>query len=83
MTFAPFQNESDGMTIGGLTLENRADHVSIFGTLAITRDRAGLEAAKALREKLDAVVKALEDEPALPSRIAATTTPISVKNPFA
>ena len=50
MNFAPFKNESDAVTLGDLKIENREDQISIYGRLALTRDRAGLEAAKALKE---------------------------------
>ena len=50
MNFAPFKNESDAVTLGDLKIENREDHIAIYGRLAVTRDRAGLEAAKALKE---------------------------------
>ncbi len=56
MNFAPFRNESDAITL-----------VAIYGTLAITRDRAGLEAAKALKEAAGRIVKELEDGHDLPA----------------
>ena len=31
MTFKPYQNESDVLTLGNLTIENRVDRVSLMG----------------------------------------------------
>ena len=45
MTFSPFKNESDAVTLGDLKIENREDHIAIYGRLALTRDRAGLDAS--------------------------------------
>jgi hypothetical protein len=81
--FAPFRNESDAITLGDLKIENREDRVSVYGTLAITRDRAGLAAAKALKQVVDRIVKELESGHDLPIRVAAAEAPKTVKNPFA
>ena len=82
MSFSPFRNESDTLTLGGLTIENREDHIAIFGTLAITRDRAGLADAKALKSLLERVVHELENGGDLPIAVAAAEPPVKVKNPF-
>ncbi len=82
MDFFPFRNECDAITLGDLKIENREDHVAIYGALAIPRDRGGLAAAKALREVLDRIVKELEDGPSLPIKVAFVEPPITVKNPF-
>lgn len=82
MNFSPFKNESDAVTLGGLTIENREDHVAIYGKLAVTRDRTGLAAAKALKEICDRIVKELEDEHDLPLVVASAEPPAKVKNPF-
>jgi hypothetical protein len=68
--FAPFRNESDAVTLGDLKIENREDHVAIYGRLAIPRDRAGLEAAKALKEVVDRIVKELENGGGASVRVA-------------
>jgi len=81
-SFSPFRNESDAVTLGDLKIENREDHIAIYGRLAITRDRAGLAAAKALRDLLDKIVKELEDGPDLPVRVASAEPAQKVKNPF-
>ena len=82
MKFAPFKNESDAITLGDLKIENREDRVAIYGTLAVTRDRAGLAAAKALKEVVDRIVKELENGSDLPIRVAAAEPTETVKNPF-
>jgi hypothetical protein len=81
-SFSPFQNECDAVTLGDLKIENREDHIAIYGALAITRDRPGLEGAKALKVLLEKIIKELEDEHDLPLRIAAAEAPAKVKNPF-
>jgi hypothetical protein len=82
-SFSPFQNESDAVTLGDLKIENREDRIAVYGSLAITRDRAGLAGAKALKALLESIIKELEGEHDLPVRIAAAETPVKVSNPFA
>jgi hypothetical protein len=79
-TIHPFRNESESLQIGGLTIENRRDRVSLFGSLDITRDREGFAAAKALQDVLIVTLAELETAD-LPERIA-TVEPETVKNPF-
>jgi hypothetical protein len=83
MDFSPFRNESDALTLGDLKIENREDHVAIYGTLALTRDRSGLAAAKALKELCEKVIQELENGPDLPIRVASAEPALAVKNPFA
>ena len=75
-----FQNESETHDIGKLTIENRTDRVSISGRLDVTRDQAGLTAAKELKATVDAIVALLESEK-LPERVAMKEAG-EVKNPF-
>jgi hypothetical protein len=82
-TIKPFANESESLGIGDLTIENRTDRVSVYGSLDLTRDKKGLEHARALRALLDSVVGALEAEKALPDKVAPPEAPETVKNPFA
>ena len=77
----PFRNESDSIGIEGLTIENRLDRVECYGTLTITRDKAGLATARALKEVLDAIVDVLSREQ-LPERIEERAVTVR-KNPFA
>jgi hypothetical protein len=81
--FLPFRNECDAITLGGLKIENREDLIALYGSLAITRDRAGLAGAKALKDILESIIKELEGEHDLPIRVAAAEPPVKVKNPFA
>jgi hypothetical protein len=82
-SFSPFQNECDAVAVGGLKIENREDHIAVYGALAITRDRAGLAGAKALKDLLESIIKELEREHDLPVRVAAVEPPVKVRNPFA
>jgi hypothetical protein len=82
MNFSPFKNESDAVTLGNLKIENREDHVAIYGSLAITRDRAGLANAKALQSLLERIVRELETGSDLPITVAAAEPAVKVKNPF-
>jgi hypothetical protein len=82
LNFSPFRNESDAVSLGGLNIENREDHIAIFGTLAITRDRAGLANAKSLKSLLERIIRELETGGDLPVTVAAAEPPVKVKNPF-
>ena len=81
-TISPFANESESLTIGDLTIENRTNRISIYGSIDLTRDKAGLEHARLLQAVLDKVVQALETEKNLPDKIAPPDTPDEVANPF-
>ena len=81
-TISPFANESESLGIGDLTIENRTDRISIYGTISLTRDKAGLEHARMLKAVLDEVVQALETEKNLPDKIAPSEAPDEVENPF-
>jgi hypothetical protein len=80
-TITPFKNEEESVTIGDLTIESRLDRIELYGSVQITKDKAGLRLAQELRQLLDATVKALEAEKDLPEQVALTP-PDSVKNPF-
>ncbi|MGO8953654.1 MAG: hypothetical protein ACLPWS_11010 [Rhodomicrobium sp.] len=80
--FSPFRNESDAVVLGNLKFENREDHVAIYGSLAITRDRAGLNDANALKELLERIIRELEDQHDLPLTVASAEPAVKVKNPF-
>ena len=75
-----FANESETFDIGKLTIENRTDRVTIYGSLDVTRDQAGLQAAKELKATVDAIVAFLEGEN-LPEQIVFKTA-TEKKNPF-
>ncbi len=78
----PYQNEFETASLDGLTIENRTTHVSIYGDIQLTRDKAGLADARQLRDLLHDIVHALESDPALPEKIVSAKT-VTVKNPFA
>ncbi len=77
----PFGNESQSLGIGELTVENRIDQVELYGSLAITRDKAGLQLARELKAVIDATLAALEATPELPEHISLRPTD-RVDNPF-
>ena len=77
----PFQNESETLQIGELTIENRTDQLELYGSLAITRDQAGLQQALRLKALLDEVVVHLQNEKDLPEQVFFKSTD-HVDNPF-
>lgn len=77
----PFENESETMQIGEMTIENRIDQLELYGSLAITRDKVGLQQALQLKALLDATVLHLQNEKDLPEQVFFKTTD-DVKNPF-
>jgi hypothetical protein len=80
-SFDPFADDAALLDIGELTLENGQERVVVYGSLDLTRDKAGLDLA---REKavLDAVVRHLEGARDLPDAVPAPEELTSVKNPF-
>jgi hypothetical protein len=79
-SFKPYQNEEDSVTLGDLKIENRTDRVELYGSIHLTRDKAGLAAAQSLKAILDATVKALEAEK-LPDHVVEAPTN-TIENPF-
>ena len=43
--FMAYENDTDGFTTGNLLIQNGTDTIRIEGTLNITKDKEGLEAA--------------------------------------
>lgn len=80
-TIKPFQNEEESIAIDDLTVENRLDRIELYGSLQITKDKAGLQRAHELKQLIDATVKALETEKNLPAHVAITP-PDNIGNPF-
>ena len=76
-----FENESECLMISGLTVENRVDRVSFYGSIDFTKDKLGLKAARELRAVLDDIVVVLEGVYALPDEIKILQ-PVNVKSPF-
>ncbi len=80
-TIDPFANESESLQIDELTIENRTDKVSIYGSIDITRDKRGLEMARALKQLFDSILKRLSQED-LPDSIPPPQNIDEVKNPL-
>jgi len=79
--FMPFKNESDCIQIGeDLTIENRVDRVSIYGSVDITFDKDGLAAAKQIKLIIDSSIVEMEATE-LPEKINIRPVEI-VDNPF-
>ncbi|MCU4503179.1 hypothetical protein KTI78_08355 [Acinetobacter sp. WU_MDCI_Abxe161] len=78
--FKPFEKGTESSSIEDLTLENDVDCVNIYGNLQITKDKVGLEQAKALQSFLNDVVTALEKEE-LPEKIERPAEQ-EINNPF-
>lgn len=76
----PFKNESECLQIGSITVENRVDRVSIFGSIDITRDKEGLAVARELKNILDLTLAQLESAE-LPDKVTLKPAK-TVKNPF-
>ena len=84
--FRPYENEADVLQVSDLNVENRLDRIAVFGSVDLTRDKAGLRLATELRAVLDAVVLKLQQEDrhnSLPEIIPAPETAKFVKNPLA
>lgn len=79
--FKPFVQGTESHSIHDLTLENDLDRVSIYGNLQLTKDQAGLAAAKALQAYLNAIVMQLEQEQQLPEKIQSSSEN-EIENPF-
>ncbi len=80
--FHPFADDVTSIECAGLTVENGTDRVSLYGTADLTRDKAGLAAAQALRDLLDGVVRALETAD-LPDHVPPPKRLGRARNPFA
>jgi hypothetical protein len=78
--FIPYANEADVLHIGGLTVENRVDRITLSGDIDLTLDKAGLADTRALHKLLSDVLARLEST-ALPDRLPPPDVK-SVTNPF-
>lgn len=79
--FKAFETATESHSIHDLTVENDVDRVNLYGNLQLTKDQAGLAAAKALQSILNNVVSALEAEVDLPAQIEIKDSD-EVENPF-
>ncbi|CAO4164833.1 hypothetical protein [Methylorubrum populi] len=83
LPFRPFAEDAGAQTFAGFSIENGTRRIALHGALDLTRDRAGLKRAKALKSLLDAVVATLEAED-LPEAVPdEPETAEPVRNPFA
>ena len=80
MTFKPYADEKASQDIAGLTFENHADRIAIYGQSVITRDQQGLAQATAIQTQLDAIITMLKSSN-LPAQIENKPI-IMVDNPF-
>ena len=77
-----FANESESLSLGGLTIENRLDRVSFYGSVDLTLDAQGLALALSLQTLIGGVVEAMKAKgSALPARVVVKE-PVSVGNLF-
>lgn len=79
--FMAYENEADSLQIDEMTVENRLDRISLYGSLELTKDVHGLESALKLKRIIDASIDALKREKNLPERIAIRPSE-RVQNPF-
>lgn len=79
--FMAYENETDSFLIDNLTVENRLDRISLYGSLDLTKDRRGLEAALKLKRLVDASIDALKRDRNLPDHITLKKAE-TVNNPF-
>ena len=79
--FMAYGNEVDSFQIDNLSVENRLDRISIYGSLDLTKDQHGLESALKLKRLIDASIDALNREKNLPDRIEIQPSD-SIENPF-
>lgn len=77
--FEPY-SEGASSEVAGLTFESDPSKVSMYGSVDFPRDAGGLATAKAIMERLQAVVAVLEAGP-LPGK-QADEAPVEVANPF-
>ncbi|AHI26771.1 hypothetical protein BGC31_15950 [Komagataeibacter xylinus] len=78
----PFADNSASRTIGGMTVENGTDSIAFYGQTDLSRDKAGLERARALLAFMQQVVETLEAQKDLPD-VLPPRKPARVANPFA
>ena len=81
MKLQPFENETQSLNLGDLTIENRLDQLEIYGSISITRDQAGLALALQLKQLLDDTVAHLQQAEDLPTQLSPKPTD-QVENPF-
>jgi hypothetical protein len=58
--FMAYENDTDGFTIDNLHIQNGIEMIIIEGSLNITKDKEGLDAALKLKRAVDAAIDALK-----------------------
>lgn len=58
--FKPFQNDSQSVGLGDLTLENQGQQVNLYGSATFTIDKQSLATAKELQGVLAEIIDFLE-----------------------
>jgi hypothetical protein len=81
-TLTPFADDAASLSIGEMRLENGQERIALYGNLDLTRDKQGLQHARALRAVLDQVVRVLEADTALPDKVAPPERPVQIKRRF-
>jgi hypothetical protein len=79
----PFADDAASVTIDKLTVENGTERLALYGSLDISRDKAGLRHALALKTIVDQAVQVLSADPNLPEQQPPADTSKTVRNPFA
>jgi hypothetical protein len=80
--FVPYANEADVLQIGGLSIENRLDRITVSGDIDLTADQDGLADARALQALLNDIVAQLAARSDLPQQLPPPAVQ-TVDNPFA
>lgn len=80
MTFKAFADGASSSSIGDLTIEDKGDAVAIYGSVDITRDKAGLERLRRLKAIVDGAMAVLESED-LPDEVERVGA-VEGRNPF-
>ena len=78
----PFADDAASVSIAELTVENGTERIALYGSLDITRDKAGLAKAQALKALLDQAVQHLETVKDLPDTLLPPPAAKTVANPF-
>lgn len=60
ITFTPFENDSQSLSIGEFTLENQGEQVNLYGSMTLTKDKQSLAQAKQLQAILAQAIDYLE-----------------------
>jgi hypothetical protein len=79
-SFSPYQNEADCIQLADLTIENRLDRISIYGSIDLWKDKCGLKAAQQLKSIIDQTIAELE-KCDLPNKVELAKSE-TVANPF-